>query len=213
MNIYVEGNIGTGKTTFLSFLKKQIPKYNILYEPVDEWVNIKDANGKNLLEHFYEDQNKWSFPFQMNTFISRVKKIQDSNSDINIVERSVYTDRNCFATNCFNSGKMTSIEYDIYCRWHDWLCAKFPVKPNGFIYLKTAPEISHQRIKKRDRRGEDTIPLEYLQTLHKLHEKWMDDEKCNNIPVLVLDITKDIYKNETEQKEILAQVQSFISKL
>ena len=151
MNIYVEGNIGTGKTTFLSFLKKQIPKYNILYEPVDEWVNIKDANGKNLLEHFYEDQNKWSFPFQMNTFISRVKKIQDSNSDINIVERSVYTDKNVFMECNFRRKNISEIEYTIYNTWFDVFSKQFNLRGDVFVYLKTSSDICDHRIRKRDR--------------------------------------------------------------
>ena len=90
--IFVEGNIGTGKTTFVQFLEQNLnpEKYNIIYEPVDEWQKLKDSQGKNILEHFYEDQEKWAFAFQMNSFISRVKYIQDAlkaNPDkINIIE-------------------------------------------------------------------------------------------------------------------------------
>ena len=48
MDIYVEGNIGTGKTTFLDFLKTLFSKNNhsFVYEPVDQWTNLKDSNGK-----------------------------------------------------------------------------------------------------------------------------------------------------------------------
>ena len=75
---------------------------------------MKDSDGKNLLEHFYSDQVKYSFPFQMNSFISRVNSIYnavviDSGNaenpphqerdaltfheyDIVFVERSVFTD-------------------------------------------------------------------------------------------------------------------------
>ena len=49
--IFVEGNIGTGKTTFVEFLEHNLKpeKYNIIYEPVDEWQKLKDPNGKNIL--------------------------------------------------------------------------------------------------------------------------------------------------------------------
>ena len=43
---------------------------------------------------------------------------------------------------------MNKIEYDIYCRWHDWLCGSFDVKPAAFIYLRVEPEVSYERIKK-----------------------------------------------------------------
>ena len=74
----------------------------------------------------------------MNSFISRVKKIQDADKGkILFVERSVYTDKHCFAENCYESGMMNKIEYDIYNRWHEWLTNNFTVKPDAYIYLRT----------------------------------------------------------------------------
>ena len=217
-NIYIEGNIGSGKTTFLDFLKSQENNpFNIIYEPVDEWTSIKDDSGKNLLEHFYEDQNKWSFAFQINSFISRVNRIdtvtKEHNSNINIIERSVYTDKECFAKNCFETGKMTAIEYNIYCRWHQLLCDNFSIKPRAFIYLRTDPNVSHERIIKRNRGGEDGIPIEYLTLLHNLHDNWLINEKENGIPVLIIDITENIYETEESKKEIILRINNFIESL
>ena len=50
--LVVEGNIGSGKTTFLDHFQKFDNKVEILTEPVDKWRN---ANGHNLLEMIYED--------------------------------------------------------------------------------------------------------------------------------------------------------------
>ena len=155
-DIYIEGNIGTGKTTFLRFLETlfKTDDYSFIFEPVDQWTNLTDSDGINLLENFYKDQDKWSFAFQMNSFISRIQKIQNDSKKVKFIERSVYTDRNCFAKNCYESGKMNKIEYDIYTRWHDWLCKEFKVKPSAFIYLKTNPTVSLERIQKRSRQGD-----------------------------------------------------------
>ena len=46
-----------------------------LPEPVDIWESIKDKNGKNVIESYYEDQVKFAFPFQMMAYISRVHQI------------------------------------------------------------------------------------------------------------------------------------------
>lgn len=208
MLIYVEGNIGSGKSTFVNLLDKYFTsEKKIVLEPVDEWMSLKDENDKNLLENFYGDQNKWSFAFQMNSFISRVKKIADlsKNSDIPVfVERSVFTDKHCFAENCYESGKMNKIEYDIYNRWHSWLVDTFHVKPDAYIYLKTSPQISQDRTKKRNRDGEETIPIEYLEILHDKHEKWMKHEK-NNHKVLVVDVSND-FNNEEKMMTIIQQI-------
>jgi deoxyadenosine/deoxycytidine kinase len=214
MDIYIEGNIGTGKTTFLDLLHILYPDYSTIYEPVDQWTALKNADGTNILENFYKDQQKWSFAFQMNSFISRIKKIKDNhNPTINFIERSVFTDKYCFANNCYKNGTMTKIEYDIYVKWHDWLCEEFKMKPTGFIYLKTTPQISHERINKRNRPGEESIPLDYLHNLHNLHNKWMLQETEKGIPVLVLDVSKDFYNNDKEKQKITSELETFVQML
>ena len=67
----VEGNIGSGKSTLVKILKKLLPqrisatKFIFLQEPVDIWNTIKDRDGKTIIEKFYSNQEKYSFPFQI----------------------------------------------------------------------------------------------------------------------------------------------------
>ena len=77
-------------------------------------MSMKTREGSNLLSEFYKDQEKYSFPFQMNSFISRSKSIHDiikknPNQDVIFVERSVFTDKNCFASMLYESGKMNEL--------------------------------------------------------------------------------------------------------
>ena len=75
----IEGNIGSGKSTLLENLKKELSNNkNIIFmkEPVDEWEEIKDASGNTMLQKFYEDQEKYSFPFQMMAYISRLNLLK-----------------------------------------------------------------------------------------------------------------------------------------
>ena len=77
----IEGNIGSGKSTLLEKLKavyKDDPKMVFLDEPVKCWNNIKDANGVTMLEKFYSDQDKYSFPFQMMAYISRLAVMKEA---------------------------------------------------------------------------------------------------------------------------------------
>lgn len=80
--VSIEGNIGSGKSTLLANLKEKFNNDNtniiFLKEPVDEWSNIKDENGVTMLEKFYSDQKKYSFPFQMMAYISRLKLLKDT---------------------------------------------------------------------------------------------------------------------------------------
>ena len=52
----IEGNIGSGKSTILKFLKENNTTNDIIFlkEPVDKWENIKDVEGTTILEHFYK---------------------------------------------------------------------------------------------------------------------------------------------------------------
>lgn len=210
-DIYIEGNIGTGKTTFLDFISQLYPHDSVVYEPVDQWIATTDTDNTNILDKFYSDQERWAFTFQMNSFISRIKTISKApKTKIKFIERSVFTDKICFAKNCYENGKMTKLEYGIYDNWHSWLCEKFDVKPRYFIYLRTTPEISEERIKKRSRNEESDIPIEYLRQLHKLHEEWMEDNVKKGIKVLFLDVSVNFYRNEKEKKKIIGLLYDFI---
>lgn len=63
------GNIGSGKSTMLKHLKTNLSLSNdeckivFVDEPVSSWENIKDSDGKNMIEKFYENQMKYAFAF------------------------------------------------------------------------------------------------------------------------------------------------------
>ena len=56
----IEGNIGSGKSTIIKFLKEHFKNNdNIIFllEPVDEWNTICD-NDKTIIEKYYQDKKK-----------------------------------------------------------------------------------------------------------------------------------------------------------
>ena len=187
----VEGNIGSGKSTLVKILKKLLPqrisatKFIFLQEPVDIWNTIKDSDGKTIIEKFYSNQEKYSFPFQMMAYISRLSILRTAlkqNYDIIFTERSLLTDKNVFAKMLYDDKKINEIEYQIYNNWFHEFIAEFP--EIEFIYVKTQPEIADERILKRAREGE-TIPLEYLKTCHEYHENWLINHKNKYYTIIV----------------------------
>ena len=177
----VEGNIGSGKSTLVSILEKELKSINsipIVYvqEPVDEWSTIKDKDGETMLEKFYNDQYKYAFSFQMMAYISRlslVKQIiRDNPNAIIICERSVFTDKEVFAKMLYDDGKIEEVNYQIYLKWFNEFIDDIPV--SGIIYVNTTPENSKSRVNIRARPGED-IPLEYLKKCHNYHNTWLND--------------------------------------
>lgn len=222
MLIYLEGNIGSGKSTFIDFLQTYINDNNlsadVLLEPVPEWEATQDSQGKNILQHYYQDQQKYGFAFQINALISRVKKIDEriknSNKQIHFVERSIFTDKNVFLESNYQNGNITEIEYVIYHQWFDWIQTKFNMHANGFILLNTPHNICGERIKERNRTGEETIPLEYLKMIEDYHTKWLQHEKDINMKhVLNIDSSVNFYENPQILANEMGNIVEFIQNI
>jgi len=175
--ISIEGNIGTGKTTFLRSLREHFKDREdvcFLDEPVDLWMNCKDQEG-NILEHYYKDQKKYGFQFQMMAYISRLsilrKALENPKYKYIISERSLFTDKHIFCKMLYDEGIIEEIGFQIYSMWFDEFISFSSFIP---VYLRTLPEVSYERVQTRARQGE-TIPLEYLQKCHNYHEAWLSD--------------------------------------
>lgn len=227
--VSIEGNIGSGKSTLLENLRKHYSN-NVhvifLREPVDDWEKIKDNNGNTMLKKFYDDQEKYSFAFQMMAYISRlkilretIKKIEDEKQEkqeehfelpkyVIITERSLYTDKHVFAKMLYDQGKIEDVCYQIYLNWFEEFAKDFPI--NYTVYVNTEPEKCYKRIHKRAREGEEVIPLSYLQNCHNYHEDFLDENTGIKTTKLVLNGNVDIYENEKIVEEWLQKISSFI---
>ena len=160
MIISVEGNIGTGKSTFLRIIRDKYKDSNIIFldEPLNKWLELKDTDGENILEKFYKNQERWSYSFQMNAFITRIQQLEEALDSTNlpiICERTVETDRYCFAQHLYESDKIGELEWKLYNHWFDFF--SHMTKIDSVIYLKTNPDICFDRIQQRNRKGEDKI--------------------------------------------------------
>ncbi len=207
LNLIVEGNIGAGKSTFLSIVKKNLD-LDIIYEPHEQWQSV--AGEHNLLELFYSDTKRWAYAFQTYAFVSRVvaqEKAKKEATKTLLFERSVYSDRYCFAKNCYEMGTMTALEWSLYKEWFSWLVETHVTPPDGFIYLKASPECCLDRIFKRQREEERNVPLSYIEKLYEKHEEWLINKidltkSLLNVPVLILDCEKEFQNNFNVQQEM-----------
>lgn len=188
--ISIEGNIGSGKSTFMKKLKENNKDKRVLFldEPVEEWNTIKDIDGKNIIEKYYSNQEKYAFSFQMMAYISRLtllkRAFESKKYEIIITERSLYTDKNVFCKMLYDDGLINLIEYKIYNKWFDEFTDL--LQNIHYVYLKTEPNIANERILKRSRKGE-TIDIKYLFRCNDYHNNWLKKEKR----VIVIDANKE----------------------
>ena len=215
--ISIEGNIGSGKSTFLEHLKQHYKDNdNIVFlrEPVDEWEKIKDCNGNTMLQKFYADQQTYAFAFQMMAYISRLAILREAikkNKDKDIIiitERSLYTDKYVFAKMLYDQGKIEEASYQIYKHWFDEFAKDFPI--GNVIYVNAEPQKCYERIHKRARLGEEIIPLAYLEDCHKYHEDFLHENKDFNVNKIILDGNIDIFENEKIVEKWIEQTMSIV---
>lgn len=211
----LEGTIGAGKSTFLKLLTQHIHNLSILLEPVDTWQS--QNYGQSLLAHFYENPQRWAYTFETFTMFYRAQEhaLEQTITTPTIIERSIYSGHYVFARNSFEQGFMSDIEWDIYQQWFNFLIDQCPL-PQGFIYLKVDPEIAFERIKKRNRKAETTLSLEYLYQIDKQHEKFLCNKedilpKLKDVPILILDCTNEFEHDSQQLQQHCDSVNTFFA--
>jgi deoxyadenosine/deoxycytidine kinase len=211
----VEGNIGTGKSTFLKALRRSLSHVSVTLEAVDYWQN--ESNGQSILQNFYESPQRWAYSMETIALKTRIQEhIKNQESLLpNIVERSMYSGYHCFARNSFEQGFLNQLEWNIYQAWFDFLTSKQCLPPAGFIYLQADPQLSYNRTVRRKRGAEESISLDYLKQIHDKHEAFLIDKlhvhpSILHTPVLILDCNYDLRTDKKKLLNYIELVQQFI---
>lgn len=234
--IAVEGNIATGKSTFIRFLEQHSPSYHVVSEPLTKWQNVSSnsevtsgsqAQGGNLLDLFYKEPSRWAYTFQSYACLSRLRaqtlppppSLLSGRDPVQFFERSVFSDKFCFALNCYEMGLISDVEWNIYCDWHAFLLDALNIQLDGFIYLRAEPHVCMSRLQHRHRNEEGTVTLEYLESLHDKHDNWLLHKKTKlpkhvaHAPVLVLNCNDEFENDGVNRDRLLKQVTDFIQQL
>lgn len=175
--VVVEGNIGAGKSTCAKALARRL-NLRLLEEPVDD----------DLLDLFYADKERWSFPFQMEMLHRRwamqmsaaAETVVAGGFDGAILDRSLWGDL-VFAHALVQDGKMHVKEWDIYVRAvRNMALVLWP--PTVLVYLSARPETCLERIKERDRPSERGMTIEYLEKIHDGYQRLVREAKTGFFP-------------------------------
>jgi len=199
--VCVEGNIGSGKTTFLEHFRNLYPdQIKIHAEPVNQWRNV---GGHNLFQLMYDDPTRWALAFQHYVQLTLMRIHQDAsrkegNVPVHLMERSLFSARYCFVENLHKKSLLSDVEFVVIDEWFKFLTSQINfnyVHIDLIVYLKTDPQVVYERIKARCRQEEMSLKFDYVEELHRLHEKWLI-EKANDTylpaPVIVIDANESL---------------------
>lgn len=218
--IFVEGLVGSGKTTLIHLLKKHLPEATVIEEPLEKWL---DVEGKgDLYDLFLKDTPRWAFTAEFYIPFIRAKTLEETVQTAKhpaiIIDRSMYMDRYCFAKTVHNMGAINDLEWEIYQQWFSWFMQHVSLKPAGFIYLQTDVQTTLNRIKARDRIEEKDYPVDLQKRFHQCFEDFFITKKAlpqelSHVPILVLDATKNFKNDPSIQSQYIDQIKNFINQL
>jgi len=188
--IAVAGNIGTGKTTLTGLLSRKYG-WEAHYEVVVDNPYLAD---------FYDNMARWSFPIQIFFLNTRFKAHQNINGSSNsaIQDRSIYEDAHIFARNLYESGHMEKRDYHNYLDLYHEMC-KHLTPPDLLIYLRKSLPKLKDNIQRRGRDYEAKITDNYLDSLNRYYDEWIENYEDGK--VLVLDSDNYDFLNRPQDFE------------
>lgn len=179
MLIWVEGIMGSGKTTFCREVAAEMLPLRVLEEPVKD---------NRYLERFYLAPKRWAFPMQVDLLFRRYafqklasfEEVADAGYRGVLIDRGMPGDR-VFARLHFEAGNMDELEWETYNRIYKTLaCSLLP--PSLLIFLHVDPNRALDRIRERKRPAELAVDLEYLQRLHAGYQEMLAELTTGSHP-------------------------------
>ncbi|WP_313120912.1 deoxynucleoside kinase [Proteiniclasticum ruminis] len=198
--IIVDGVVGSGKTTFMNLLKEELslPGFE---EPVTD---------NPLLEKFYHDRKRYSFPLQVFFLNRRFRMLKDAGENLtaSVMDRSIYGDV-IFAKLLHEGGDMEKDEFDLYQELLVNMLDHIE-SPKLMIYLKCDVDTAISRIEKRGRDYEQIVERDYWERLNREYEDYFKEYNLSKL--LVIDVKNyDLLENEKDRKEVMDLVKKTIS--
>lgn len=211
--VIVDGVIGAGKTTLVQALEndEELKETGLLssYEDVEQF--------SYLLEMFYRNRDRYLFLLQLQIFIcscaslmslyQREEERCSSPSRTGVSPQFILCDRSFESCDIFSRVNLLSSDrYSLLqlLKRHSFFSDDLPVFSFGecilHVYLRCSLETCKERIKKRDRKGEEAIDLEYLERLDKEHEVYFSKFVGKQKEKLMIIDTTEMKEEEIKEK-------------
>lgn len=202
MHIAVAGNIGSGKTTLTRLLSKHLG-----WKP-----QFEEVDNNPYLISFYEDMQRWSFNLQiyfLNTRFRQILEIRNGGENV-IQDRTIYEDAYIFASNLYDMGLMSERDYENYRSLFE-LMGSYLQPPDLLIYLRASIPTLVRQIAKRNRLYEQSIRIDYLNSLNDKYEEWISTYDKGK--VLIIESDNIEIENPDDLSKIIENINASLNGL
>ncbi len=173
--IAIEGNIGSGKTTFCHLLTERF-ECNIILEQFTD---------NPFLPFFYQQPERYAFPVELFFMTERHKQLQEHFAKPNLFEQASVADYFFVKTLLFAKNNLNDEEFRLFQRLFGVLNGTFP-KPDLLVYLHRPMEVLLRQIRDRGRNMEQNIAPEYLEEIQNAYIEYFRAE--TTLPIVVLEL-------------------------
>lgn len=189
--ICIEGNIGTGKTSFTRMMEKEYQCRLILEE----------FSENPFLPYFYEDPERFAFTVELFFMTERYKQMERNLiSQQDMFSPFTLSDYTFVKTLIFARKNLHNEEFRLFQQLFQTLQKNFP-NPDLLVYLHRGVDVLLGNIKKRGRDYEAHITREYL---YSIQDSYFDYFKnIVSFPVLVIDVNDLDFIAEKKYYEII----------
>ncbi|MGB1283518.1 MAG: 2-amino-4-hydroxy-6-hydroxymethyldihydropteridine diphosphokinase [Polaribacter sp.] len=195
--IAIEGNIGSGKTSFAKMLSDEFNAKMVLERYSDN----------PFLPKFYQDKERYAFPLEMSFLADRYQQLSDDLAQFDLFKNLIVSDYYIFKSLIFAQITLQKEEYLLYRKMFD-LMYKEISKPNLYVYLHQNTERLLENIKKRGREYEQNIKPEYLKKIHNGYVGFIKTQQ--NLNTLIIDISEiDFVNNKKNYNSIVNTIKNF----
>lgn len=189
--ITIDGVVGVGKSTLLNLLENE--GYIPFREPVVD---------NPILDKFYHDRERYSFPLQIFFLNKRFEQIKQAMKVDSVLDRSIYGDI-IFAKMLCDNNEMTIEEFNIYKELLENMLEGVDA-PKLMIYLEVSVDEAMRRIAKRGRDYEQIVEREYWETLNKEYKEYFENYTIS--PVLKINVDNLDFENNKEDREYVLKL-------
>lgn len=156
--ICIEGNIGSGKTSFCDLFANQFPVELILEE----------FSGNPFLPYFYENPGRYALPVELFFLTERYKQLSAHFQTGHLFTPVVLSDYFFDKSRLFARNNLDELEFKLFTQIYETLAPRIP-KPDIVLYLHKPVDQLKENIRKRGRKIEQDISSNYLHSLQNVY--------------------------------------------
>lgn len=175
--ICVEGNIGSGKSTFVEMISQE---YNV------EMI-LEEFQDNPFLPYFYKDKDRYAFSVELFFMTERYKQLQKQLLSQGLFQEFTIADYSFVKSVLFAKNNLIDEEYRLFQKMWDVLNTPFP-KPDILVYFHRDVSVLKKFIDLRGRPYEQLIETSYLKQIQDTYFDYF--KNILTFPVVILDLNE-----------------------